>query len=104
MTVNRAIELLRAIICKPYELSIYAPPNVGYLAFRISVNVPDLETGRLGPLMVGHHLTFDFIEAVDEKALLHFALREIEKMACHEIREWFTVEGERVFNPHKEAV
>lgn len=103
MDINAAIDLINSIKCPPYQIRAYKPLGVGFVTVECRIDVPDVDTGIVGPLIVRKPISFPAVEAVDSKFIVESIFGYLKDLAIHELREWFSVAGDKVYYPHERA-
>jgi hypothetical protein len=102
MTEYEVRELLKRFTYKPgwkFEPTTYFSTNPGEMTMAIRYEAEDaFNPGR--QIIVGTRKRF--VAPVNEQMFWANMLSMIESVERHEAREWFKVDGQMPFNPHKE--
>jgi hypothetical protein len=84
------------------QYAIDGPLGTTRVAF--SMRVPDASPGQLGQVTVhfSHYLSPEQLAPLNEHDALGLLHQWVRTMECHEMDEWFTYRGVKVYDPHRE--
>lgn len=89
----------------PIKINLYITPDrIHYSSVTLHIHSVVKDRDRGTNLDVGqtHILYVDELERMSESTLTRTVFRAVEELVCHELAECFVVNGQRVFDPHKE--
>lgn len=99
MTKESAICLIRQMACPPYEIACGVCTN-DQIYIDSQRKVVDVITGEDGFL---RNRVLIKPMLYDQAALVAAVFRFLKKTAVHEVEEWFSLAGERIYNPHAKS-
>lgn len=97
MTFLEAQAILSKIKYKRARFYLSAHFASDEVLLTIKLPVPHIETGMVGPIT---STTILYLEAMDEKAFVHYIYHKCVEIETHEVGEWFSYDGERRYDPH----
>lgn len=82
-------------VCVYHEID-----HLGRVGVAVGMDSHHVETGQSASLKILHQYNRDI--ASDFEAFMASVREQLIDLVCHELDEWITVEGERIFDPHLE--
>lgn len=69
----------------------------------VTMKVKDVDSGEPVEVNFGEQFTLRLIEAFDKKEATRFIYEQLRRLWIHELDEFFEVDGEKVYYPHRRA-
>ena len=105
MKVQEAIDLVQNRIQyrDGVAVRIYYDPLMSAVRLAVHWRAPDVNNPeRIGDFGSVELIDEGFLERMDEPRLIRWVFDRIRWAEDHEAREWFRVDGVKIFDPHKE--
>lgn len=103
MTYQEAKEIIDHVSYKPdFRIMMYRELDRDSFAIKILRMVKDVkEPLRKIPIIYVESIHSLFFVAMKKEDLLKFLMQIIKKVEIHEVEEWFSYEGNHIFDPHQ---
>lgn len=101
MKIEQAQEILENLRYK-YGTKFRIRDCENYAAYElmISVQVPHVVTGMMGPIICRNIIYYEMFEKMKEKGFINYVLNQIEGLERHEMHEWFKYKGLNIKRVH----
>ena len=102
MTVKEVLKLAEHIQYKPsFKIRIRDSYDYAGVEFGIKMDTVDVNNGTPGPIQLRIMLTYEAIERMNEREMIHFIYNLVRGMEMHELDEWFKYRNINLKAPHE---
>lgn len=101
MTIKEAFAVVADIKCKRFAIHVSHSLTYTILELRIWHRVPCSRTGELIKVVSIEDIPLEGLYRMTIEEFLNIVRKKLHEAEAHEVDEFFTYKGERVFDPHK---